>query len=302
MTQTKQKGRLLITGCSGFIGSNLSQSALDSGYEVSGLDIKDCRIKGVEFVKGDIRDPTAVKRAMRDVDSVIHLAAITSNLEFEKNLMGCYSINVGGFMNVIDAAKTNDCKKFLYASSAAVYTADSGLSEDSVIDIKKQMNHYAKSKLMNEMVADSYRDVDVYGMDIVGMRFFNVFGNGENDKGDYASIISIFLRENKAGRPLVIYGDGKQARDFIYVDDLSRLVLKLLEVGSEPLYNVGTGTATTYEEIANVINKGNKKYIKNPLSSYQYLTKADTERLAGAVGKFKFTSVEEGISMIRNQA
>jgi UDP-glucose 4-epimerase len=294
--QKNQKRRLLITGCSGFIGANLARHALDEGYEVIGLDHRDCKIKGLKMIKGDILDSTLVKEAIEGVQKVIHLAAITSNVEFEKNLAKCYSVNVSGFLNVLDAAVSSGCEKVLYASSAAVYTSDSGFSETSIIDIKKQRNHYAKSKLINEMIADSYRDI--YKMDIVGMRFVNVFGPGENDKGNYASIMTNFIRENKAGRPLVIYGDGSQARDHIFVDDASKIILLLLEKGKDAVYNVGTGNATAFNEIANLINKDNKKYVKNPLSSYQYLTKADTRKLLSTIGPFKFTSVKEGVSKI----
>jgi UDP-glucose 4-epimerase len=294
--KNNRKGKLLVTGCSGFIGGNIARHAVNEGYEVVGLDRKECHIEGVKTFVGDIRNPELVNEATKGVQKIIHLAAITSNVEFEKDPNKCYAINVDGFINILDAARLNGVKKVIYASSAAVYTGDTGFSEGSYIDIKKQRNHYAKSKLINEMVADSYSDI--YKMDIIGMRFFNVFGLGENEKGDYASIMSIFIRENANGRPLVIYGDGSQARDFIYVEDVAEIALLLLERGKEPIYNVGTGTAIQYEEIANIINKSNKIYIKNPLSSYQYLTKADTKRLLDTIGKFKFTSVKNGISKI----
>ncbi len=291
--------KILITGISGFIGRHVAEHAITQGYEVSGIDVKECPIKGVNFTNASILDMDAVSKVMKGMDYVIHLAAITSNVEFEKEPAKCYAINVNGFMNVLEAAASNGCKRFLYASSAAVYTNESGFSESAVIDIKKQRNHYAKSKLMNEMLADSYRDIK--NMNTIGMRFFNVFGQGENDKGDYASIMSLFIRENKAGRPLVIYGDGTQARDFIFADDVSQIILSLLENGRESLYNVGTGKATKYEDIANIINKGNKKYVSNPLSSYQYLTQANTKRLLEAIHEFKFTSVDQGIKKISGQ-
>lgn len=292
--------RLLITGCSGFIGSNLARHALNVGYEVVGFDKKACKIDGIKMIIGSITDLEAVKGAMEGVDMVVHLAAVTSNVEFEKNPAKCYNINVNGFINTLDAAVLNSCKKFIYASSAAVYTAESGFSESSLIDIKKQRNHYAKSKLMNEMIADSY--ADIYKMNIVGMRLFNVFGPGENDKGDYASIMSIFIRENEQGKPLAVYGDGNQARDFIFVDDVSKVILSLLEKSIAPIYNVGTGKTTTYNEIADIINKDKKVYVKNPLSSYQRFTKADTTRLSGIIGTMEFTSVKNGIQKLLKHA
>ena len=288
-----QNGKLLITGCSGFIGNNLTRYAMECGYQVVGLDRRECQIKDIEMFKGDITDVDLVQEATKGVQNIIHLAAITSNIEFEKDPASCYKINVGGFINVLNAAKSNGVNKVLYASSAAVYTESGGFSENTMIDVKKQRNHYAKSKLINEMIADSY--IDIYDMNIIGMRFFNVFGEGENDKGDYASIISRFIKENKNGMPLVIYGDGKQSRDFIYISDLSKIIIMLLKSGQEQLYNIGTGVATSYEEIANIINSGGKKYVDNPLSSYQYLTKADTTRLLATIGKFQFMGVPVAI-------
>ncbi len=288
--------RILITGCSGFIGSELCRQAAERGFEVAGLDIQPCTTNGVDFIKGSITDRRAVDRAVDGADVVIHLAAITSNVQFEKEPALCYATNVTGFMNVIDAASAAGCKRFLYASSAAVYT-DTGFSEDSVLDINKQRNHYAKSKLMNEMVAQSY--MDIRGLDVLGMRIFNVFGLGENGKGDYASVVYKFLKADMARKPIIVYGDGAQARDFIFVSDAAKIMLKLLKHGRDTIFNVGTGRATSYGSIADMINPKGKKFVKNPLSSYQRLTKADTRRLLGAIGDFKFTTVRDGIALMR---
>ncbi len=289
---------VLITGCSGFVGRKVAETALKMGYKVLGVDTHPCQMEGVEFSKVDITDREEVNKVISNVDAVIHLAAVTSNLEFERDLERSYDINVNGFLNVISAAATNGCKKFVYASSAAVYM--DSFSEDSVIDMKKQKNNYAKTKLINEAIAASYEDV--YGMRTTGLRYFNVYGEGENRKGNYASIITIFLDANSNGMPLEIYGNGKQARDLINVSDVAKITMMLLENGKHPIYNVGTGKATSYEDIANAINKTNKKYINNPLSSYQYLTRADTGRLRKTIGDYKFIEIGEGINkMIKQQ-
>ncbi len=268
------KETIFITGIAGFIGSHIASEALKQGYNVKGIDVKDCGIEGIEFTKADIRDKDSIGKAMEGSDYAVHLAAITSNVEFEKNMYECYDINVRGFNTIIDAAAKKGIE-MLYASSSAVYI--DSFSEDATIDIKKQRNHYAKTKLMNEMVAQSY--IDRYGMKAIGMRFFNVYGAGENQKGNYASIISQFIDAKKAGKPLIIYGDGKQARDFIHVDDVARMALELMKKADQQIYNIGTGIATSYNSIADMIDKDAKQYVKNPLSSYQYLTKADTRRI-----------------------
>ena len=283
--------KILITGCSGFIGRNISELALLRGYDVVGIDRKPCIVKGVDFRHVDIIDKKGVTEAAKGVDAVIHLAAITSNIEFEKDLEKCYDINVRGFTNVIEAAVQNKCQKFLYASSSAVYL--DSFSEDSVIDIKKQRNHYAKTKLINEMVAQSYEDL--YRLRTLGLRFFSVYGNGENDKGNYASIISLFFKEKAEGKPITVYGDGKQTRDMINVSDIAEISLMLMEKGNDMLYNVGTGECVAYNELAALIGGGNIKYINNPLSSYQYLTRAETKRLRTVIGGYKFASSRDWI-------
>ena len=284
--------KILVTGCSGFIGRNISELALEKGYEVVGIDKKPCTVKGVDFKQLDVRDREGVANAAKGIDAVIHLAAVTSNIEFEKDLEECYDINVNGFTNVIEAAIKNKCKKFLYASSSAVYI--DSFSEDSLIDIKKQHNHYAKTKIINEMMAQSYQDL--HGIQTVGLRFFSVYGDGENDKGNYASIISLFSKEKAEGRSITVYGDGKQARDMINVSDVAEISLMLMENGTEMLYNVGTGKSVSYNELAEIVGGTEIKHVKNPLSSYQHLTRADTSRLRRVIGNYKFIDSKDWIS------
>lgn len=283
--------KLLVTGSAGFIGSKICEKAIEQGYEVYGLDIKETKNKEVKSVVGSITDKNSVNIAIKGVNYVIHTAAVTSVLEFEKDLYNSYNTNVFGFNNVIDAAFKNKVKKLLYASSSAVYL--DSFSEEDIIDINQLRNHYSKSKLMNEMIAESYNDL---GMETVGMRFFNVFGSNENAKGDYASIISRFIADNKERKPLFIYGDGNQARDFINVEDVANISLLLLKKADKGVYNVGTGKVTSYNQIADLINKNNKKYVKNPLKTYQYLTKADTRKLKSVIGDYNFKSIEEFIN------
>ncbi len=280
-----------ITGVSGFIGSYVADEAIRRGYRVSGVDTKPSHISGIDFVNGDIRDGNLMSQVMKGQDSVVHLAAVTSNVEFTKNFPNCYDVNANGFLNTIDTAAKSGCKRFVYASSAAVYLDD--FSEDAVIDLAKQRNHYAKTKLMNEMVAQSYDDVSE--MRSTGLRYFNVYGKGENKKGDYASIITIFLTTRTHGEPLIVYGDGTQARDLIHVTDVARITLDLLERGSCPVYNVGTGVAIAYQTIAEMIDGRCIRHVPNPLSSYQYYTRADTHRLRQVVGEYKFVELEKSI-------
>jgi len=284
--------RVLVTGAAGFIGSYVAAEALKRGYQVTGTDRNPSRRSEIDFILADIRDRQQIARVVKNHDYVIHLAAVTSNVEFIKNPMDCYDTNANGFVNIIDAAAKSDCQRFVYASSAATYL--DSFSEDTVIDVRKQGNHYAKSKLMNEMAARSY--AHIHKMRAIGLRFFNVYGHGENEKGDYASIVTIFLKARRNGEPLVVYGDGQQARDLIHVSDAARITVDLLENGTADVYNVGTGVANTYTAIAEMIG-GNIRYVPNPLSDYQLYTRADTTRLRGTLGDYQVVNLEQGIRL-----
>ncbi|MEM3245913.1 MAG: NAD-dependent epimerase/dehydratase family protein [Candidatus Micrarchaeaceae archaeon] len=285
------KGTVLITGSSGFIGSHVVAEAIKNGYKVKGLDIADPKQNGgFEFVRADIRDKKAVSDAMEGVDYVVHLAAITSVVEFEKDPVTCFDININGFLNVLSAALKNNVKKVVYASSSAVYTGKH-FSEELPIDYMKQNNPYSQSKLINEMHAQYF--MHSKGLKCIGLRFFNVFGEGENEKGQYASIVTQFMKNKANGEPLIVYGDGLQARDFIYVDDVAKITLLLLKKADSGVYNVGTGQAISYKRIAEIIDKDHIKYVENPLKSYQYLTKADTSKLLMVIGRYEFVKLEE---------
>ncbi len=283
---------VLVTGASGFIGRHVAEEALRRGYRVIGLDRQPCPLAGVEFIEADIRDKDRVARAVAGAECVIHLAAITSNVEFIKDPAECYDINVNGFLTVLDAAARQGCRRFVYASSAAVYT--DAFSEDTVMDVRTRTNHYAKTKIINEMMAASYEDIGPLGT--TGLRYFNVYGTGENAKGDYASIVTLFLKARRNGEPLVVYGDGTQARDLIHVRDAARITLAALEKGSRPVYNVGTGATTPYAAIAEMIDEQHITYVPNPLTSYQYYTRADTARLRELIGDDMLTDLRDGIA------
>lgn len=289
--------KILITGCSGFIGRHAVSYALSHGYSVVGFDVNPpgLRDRKFSFVKGSINDRKVVATAARGCSYVLHLAAATSLPDFRRDLHANYSVNVTGFLNVIDAARKAGCRKFAYASSSAVYLDEYG--EDSVIDVKRLRNHYGKSKLINEMLADSY--TDAYGLKVVGMRYFNIYGPGEEVK-ERSSPIAQFIMSKRKDDTITIFGDGKQAKDFTHIDDAIEITFRLIhDPKSTGVYNVGTGVATSFNRIAHLINPKRITYTKNPyLSSYIFYLKADTRRLFRSVGRYKFITVEEGISRL----
>jgi nucleoside-diphosphate-sugar epimerase len=286
--------KLFITGISGFIGTHMAEEGLRRGYEVSGLDTKPCSVEGASFINADITDRRAVDDAIKEADFVIHLAAVTASVEFNRRMRQSYAVNVDGFLNVIDASARAGCKRFVYASSAAVY-ADK-FSEDSVIDVRKQANPYAKTKLIDEMVAQSYESK--FGMKAIGVRYFNTYGPLGIEKGEFANLIDAFIKCKLEKKPLVIYGDGSQRRDNIYIDDAVALTYQVLEKGTESVYNIGSGASTSFKEIAEIIDKDGIEYVGNPIprDQYQYFTEADTRRILALCEGFKFTGVRQGIA------
>lgn len=285
---------VFITGICGFIGRAIAELATEQGYDVSGIDRAGRKRAGIRIEKADVRDRRTMLKLTKNVDYVIHTAAITSDIEFEKRLGYCYDINVNGFNSVIEAACANGCKKFVYASSSAVYR--NIFSEDAVLDVNEQKNNYAKTKIINEMVAQSYNDLG--RIDAIGTRYFNVYGSGELRKGNYASIITLFIRQAMKYNKITIYGTGNQSRDLIHVDDAAAITLALMKHGRAGIYNVGTGVSTSYNKIAKMISACRAVHIKTPLKTYQLFTKADTKKLKKTIGNYNFINIEEGIGKL----
>lgn len=290
--------KILITGCSGFLGRHAVNYAIKKGYSVVGLDLSanGARHKGFKFIKGDINDKAAVDGAAKGCDYILHLAAMTSLPDFQYDLYKNYGTNTSiGFLNVIEAARANKCRKFVYASSSAVYLDK--YSEDDPIDIHELRNHYGKSKLMDDMIAQSY--IDSFGLQAVGLRYFNIYGPGEDVKLR-PSPITKFKESKVRDGTITIFGDGKQAKDFIYIEDAIKITFKLLESsGSCGVYNVGTGVATSFNSIARYMKPKKIIYVKNPyLSSYIFYLKADTKKLLRTIGKYRFLTVKQGVAKL----
>jgi nucleoside-diphosphate-sugar epimerase len=296
--------RILITGCSGFIGRHAVSYALKNGYHVVGLDIKpfNKKEKNLTFIRGDINDRKVVDRATKGCDHVLHLAAETAGPEFQYDLYKNYGTNMTGFLNVIESARRNGCKKFTYASSSAVYQkyhGEKGHGESAVINVNTLKTHYGKSKLIDEMIADSY--TDSYKLNTVGIRYFNIYGPGEGTKLCPSPVTTFLISKRKNGT-ITIFGDGRQAKDFTHIDDAIRITFKLIEdEKSAGLYNIGTGIATSFNHIARLINPARIVYTKNPyLDSYIFYLKADTRRLLKRIGKYEFIKVDDGVSRLAN--
>ena len=217
--------RALVTGGAGFIGSHLVERLLQEGWGVRVLDNCSTGSWGnlysnrgdLELVEGDIRDRDACHRACRGVDSVFHLAAIASVATSVTDPMLAHDVNVNGTLNMLLAARDQDARRFVLASSAAVYGNAEAVptSEDQPI---RPQSPYATGKATGELYCRNFWEL--FGLETVALRFFNVFGPRQCVASGYAAAIPKFVQAAVAGEAPVVYGDGQQTRDFVFVADV----------------------------------------------------------------------------------
>jgi UDP-glucose 4-epimerase len=204
----------------------------------------------VELIEGDIRDASAVERAMRGVSHVLHLAAQVSVRASVEDPPHSASHNVGGFLNVAHAARAAGAVRLVYASSAAVYGAPSELplDEDSPC---RPASPYGLEKMIDDQYAALYRTL--YGCSSLGLRYFNVYGPRQDPASPYAGVISRFADCLSADRPLTVFGDGRQTRDFVYVGDIARANLAALRATHDGILNIGTGRSVSLLQLIDAL-------------------------------------------------
>lgn len=223
----------LVTGGAGFIGSNLCEALLKMGYQVRSLDDlstgKEANIKifagnpNYTFIRGDIKDFDTCMKACKDVDYVLHQAAWGSvPRSIEMPLFYCAN-NIQGTLNMMEAARQNGVKKFVYASSSSVYGDEPNLPKKEGIE-GNLLSPYALTKMCDEEWGKQY--TMHYGLPTVGLRYFNVFGRRQDPEGAYAAVIPKFIKQMLAGERPTINGDGKQSRDFTYIENVIEANLK----------------------------------------------------------------------------
>ena len=271
---------VLVTGGSGFIGRNIVKILKEEGDTVATLDVKDKNSVADYHIICDVRNHQMVEKALRGIDYVFHMAAVTSPPEFENPMGDGYDVNVLGTYNILAASHANKVKRVVIASSSSIYGSTSVATSEEILP-GKYSNFYPLTKRINEMTARIFLD---YGVETVALRYFNTYGAGENSKGPYSSVIWKFIDSIRKGEQPMIYGDGKQRRDFIYVRDTARASILAMKKGKPgEVYNVGTGISTDFNTIFQIVREemkydGGAKYVPNPLKSYQYFTQADLSK------------------------
>ena len=268
--------RFLITGGEGFIGRNLKSLLLNMGKEVSTLDIS-----GNPDYKLSITDFHGLMEIEGEFDGIFHLAATTSPPQFEDDPLGGFQVNANGTLNILEFARKKGVRRVVMASSSATYGDTKSMSDErSVPD--RYSNLYPITKILDEHLGRFYSTRGE--VECISLRYFNTYGPEENSKGMYSSQISKFLEYALSGEPIIIYGDGTQRRDFIYVKDNARATWLAYKKGKPgESYNIGTGVTTDFNTIAKMIlgitaSSSEIKHVPNPLRSYQMFTQASMEK------------------------
>jgi len=266
-TRDISKSSFLVTGGAGFIGSHISEYLLKNG--AGKVRVLDNMVNGFEsnlailrqypqfeFIEADIRNEEACKQACNGIDFVSHQAALGSVPRSIKEPVYFNEVNVGGFVNMLKAAVDNNVKQFVYASSSSVYGDEPTLPkrEDRVGNC---LSPYAATKKTNELYAQVF--ADVYGLKVIGFRYFNIFGPRQDPDGPYAAVIPLFVKGILNGTPVYINGDGEQTRDFTFVENAVQVNIKGLltdnNAAYKKVYNVAVGEQFTVNDLYNTCKK-----------------------------------------------
>lgn len=260
------KKKILVTGGAGFIGSNLTEALLKLNNEVICLDNFATGKKenitpfttnpNYTLIEGDIRNLSDCQLAVKDVDYVLHQAALGSVPRSIKDPITSNEVNVSGFLNMLIASRDSGVKRFIYAASSSTYGDSESLPkvEDK---IGKPLSPYAITKYVNELYADVFSKT--YGLETIGLRYFNVFGRKQDPNGAYAAVIPKFVSQFMAGESPVINGNGEFSRDFTYIDNVIQAnLLSMITDNKEAIntvYNVAFGQRNTLKDLVELLKK-----------------------------------------------
>ena len=263
--------KVLVTGGAGFIGSNLCEALLEKQNKVVCLDNfatgKRENIAGLlnnsnfTLIEGDIRNFEDCQKSSQGVDYVLHQAALGSVPRSIKDPITSNDVNVTGFLNILVAARDNKVKRVVYAASSSTYGDSESMPKVEDI-IGKPLSPYAITKYVNELYADIFSKT--YGLETIGLRYFNIFGRKQDPNGAYAAVIPKFVSQLMAGDSPVINGDGNYSRDFTYIDNVIQAnLLSLVTTNPKAIntvYNVAFGDRNTLNDLMG--------YLKEYLSSF----------------------------------
>jgi UDP-N-acetylglucosamine 4-epimerase len=254
--------KILVTGGAGFIGSNLTEELLQRGHKVTVLDnfatgkienllaLLEKYPDSLTLQVGDIRNMSDCRKAVEGVEYLFHEAALGSVPRSIKDPVTTNEVNVTGFLNMLVAGRDAGIKRFIYAASSSTYGDSQSLPKVEDV-IGKPLSPYAITKYVNELYADVF--AKTYGMECIGLRYFNVFGRRQDPNGAYAAVIPLFVKKLMRHESPVINGDGEYSRDYTYIDNVIRMNLRAMET-TDPravnqVYNTAYGERTTLNQL-----------------------------------------------------
>ena len=263
---------ILVTGGAGFIGSNLCEYLLDQGANVTCLDNFSTGYKNnikqffdnpnFKLIEGDIRDYSDCLKSTKNIQFVLHQAALGSVPRSIKDPQTTNDVNISGFINMVMASKENKIKRFIYAASSSTYGDSKVLPKQEDI-IGNPLSPYAVTKYVNELYANVFSKC--YGLETVGLRYFNVFGPRQDPDGAYAAVIPKWIGTILNNERCVIYGDGKSSRDFCFVANAVQAnLLSATTTNRQALnqvYNVAYGAQTSLDQLFNILKNGLVTYL-----------------------------------------
>lgn len=299
--------RILITGGAGFIGSNLTKRLINENHSVVVLDnllrgnkLDSDTFNKIEFIKGDVRDLDIVLQASRSCDVIIHFAAVLGVDIVADNPVETMDVEVIGTRNVTIAAQINNVKKIMYASTSGIYghsAIGNALTEEILVDPRTS---YAMAKRYNEIYLASHHEEK--GIDIIAVRFFNVYGHNQDNR----MVTPRFFEQAISNLPIIVFGSGKQTRDFTYIDDTVEACVRLLSVKGFHIVNIANEAEWCIEDLAKEIKKiTNSKseisYIEAPKKRYDYEVErrvGNSDKLLALTNYKPNTSLTEGLKKI----
>jgi UDP-N-acetylglucosamine 4-epimerase len=265
------KNTILITGGAGFIGSNLGEYFLSKGHKVVCFDnfatgyrhnLKDfINNANFELIEGDIRNSTDCQNAVKGVDYVLHQAALGSVPRSINDPITTNDVNVSGFLNMLVASRDANVKRFIYAASSSTYGDSVGLPKVEEV-IGKPLSPYAITKYVNELYAEIFSRT--YGMETIGLRYFNVFGRKQDPNGAYAAVIPKFVMQLMKLESPQINGDGNYSRDFTYIDNVIQMNELAMSAKNQAavntVYNTAYGDRNTLNDLVGYLKEFLSKY------------------------------------------
>lgn len=302
--------KILVTGGAGFIGSNIVEELVSQNHEVVVLDkfslgtminLESVK-KKITVIKGDIRDEKTVEKASRGCDIISNQAAASSSPMFKSDLKGSVEINVVGFVNILNAARKNNVRRIVFASTSSIYGNNKPpLREDMKVE---PPNFYSATKFNNEHMAKLFSQE--YGIETIGFRYMSVYGPHEEPKGNLANLVSQFLWAMKKDESPVIYGNGKQTRDFVFVKDIVQANMLAIDTKKRffgEIFNVGTGKTTSLNDMITMLNKIlqkniKPKYIPVPIKNYIETQIPDISKIKKELGYSPKYTLEDGIKIL----